>query len=201
MKKWIVILAVLTMILSLTACGGEESTVTGMVVSVDGTTISLMEMEGGFDGRMPMGEKGEMPTRPEGMEDSNPEDMENFTIPEGMENFDPEKMEDFNFEDFNPEDMPEGFGPGGFGEGERPEMPEGERPDMGNFEGMGEAANLDIANAHISVEIEGGKESGSMDNIVPGSMVTVTIDAKGNATYVLVSRPMGFGGFNMPTTK
>ena len=197
MKKWIVILAVLTMILSLTACGGEESTVTGMVVSVDGTTISLMEMEGGFDGRMPMGEKGEMPTRPEGMEDFNPEDMEDFTIPEGMENFDPEKMEDFNFEDFNPEDMPEGFGPGGFGEGEPPEKPaEGERPQMA------EATNIDIASAHISLEIEGGKESGSMSNIVPGAFVTVTLSPRGEATYVLVSPSMGFGGFgNFPAMK
>ena len=34
--------------LSLTACGaGEETTLTGMVVSVDGTVISLMEMDTG----------------------------------------------------------------------------------------------------------------------------------------------------------
>ena len=36
------------MTLSLTACGaGEETTLTGMVVSVDGTVISLMEMDTG----------------------------------------------------------------------------------------------------------------------------------------------------------
>ena len=165
--KFIAILLGLALAVSLTACGsGEETTVYGMVVSVDGTVISLMEMDGQMGGsRFPGGENGEMPTRPEGMED------------------------------FDPEEMPEGFGPGG----EMP--PEGERPEMGSFEGMEEATTLDIANAHISVEIEGGKESGSMENLVPGAMVTVTIDAKGNATYVLVSQPMGFGGFNFPAAK
>ena len=195
MKKWIVIAMIFAMILTLAACGGEETTVSGMVMGVDGTVISLIQMdsqmEGGFGGgRFPGGENGEMPTRPEGMEDFNPEDMEDFPRPERMEDFDPEKMEDFNFEDFDPEDMPEGFGPGGFGEGEPPEKPaEGEMPEMG------EATTIDIANAHISVEIEGGKESGSMENIVPGAFVTVTLSTKGEATYVLVSQSMGFGGF------
>ena len=207
-RKLTAIFLVLALTVSLAACGGgEETTVFGMVMGVDGTVISLIQMDGqmqgGFGGgRFPGGENGEMPTRPEGMEDFNPEDMEDFTRPEGMEDFDPEKMEgfdpekmeDFNFEDFDPEDMPEGFGPGGFGEGEPPEKPaEGERPEMG------EATTIDIANAHISVEIEGGKESGSMDNIVPGTMVTVTLSPKGEATYVLVSQSMGFGGF-MPMT-
>ena len=205
MKKWIAFLAVLALMLSLTACGGgEETTVSGMVVAVDGTVITLMEMDGGFGGRMPMGENGEMPTRPEGMEDFDPEKMEDFTRPEGMEGFDPEKMEDFNFEDFDPEDMPEGFDPEnmpeGFGPGGQP--PEGERPGMEGFEGMGETTTLDIADAHISVEIDGGKESGSMENIVPGTMVTVTIDARGNATYVLVNQGFGgFGGINFPAMK
>ena len=197
-RKIIAILLVLALAVSLTACGGgEETTVSGMVVSVDGTVISLMEMDGQMGGgRFPGGENGEMPTLPEGMEDFNPEDMENFPRPEGMEDFDPEKMEDFNFEDFNPEDMPEGFGPSG----EMP--PEGERPEMGSFEGMVEATTLDIANAHISIEIEGGKESGTLNDIVPGTMVTVTVSPKGEATYVLVSQSMGFGGFgNFPAMK
>ena len=207
MKKWIAMAMIFAMILTLAACGGEETTVSGMVMGVDGTVISLIQMdgrmEGGFGGgRFPGGENGEMPTRPEGMADFNPEDMEDFTRPEGMEDFDPEKMEgfdpekmeDFNFEDFNPQDMPEGFGPGGFGEGEPPEKPaEGEMPEMG------EATTIDIANAHISVEIEGGKESGSMANITPGAFVTVTLSPKGEATYVLVSQSTGFGGF-MPMT-
>ena len=206
MKKWIAVVMIFAMILTLTACGGEETTVSGMVMSVDGTVISLMEMDGQMGGgRFPGGENGEMPTRPEGMEDFNPEDMEDFPRPEDMEDFDPEKMEgfdpekrdDFNFEDFDPEDMPEGFGPGGFGEGEPPEKPAGgERPEMG------EATTLDIANAHISIEIEGGKESGSLNDIVPGTMVTVTVRPKGEATYVLVSQSMGFGGFgNFPMMK
>ena len=209
--KLTAIFLVLALTVSLAACGGgEETTVSGIVMGVDGTVISLIQMDsqmqGGFGGgRFPVGENGEMPTRPEGMEDFNPEDMEDFTIPEGMEDFDPEKMqgfdpekmEDFNFEDFNPEDMSEGFGPGGFGEGEPPEKPaEGEMPEMA------EATTIDIANAHISLEIEGGKESGSMSNIVPGTFVTVTLSSKGEATYVLVSQSMGFGGFgNFPAMK
>ena len=196
-RKLTAILLVLALTVSLAACGGgEETTVSGMVMGVDGTVISLIQMDGqmqgGFGGgRFPVGENGEMPTRPEGMEDFNPEDMEDFTIPEGMEDFDPEKMqgfdpekmEDFNFEDFDPENMPQGFG-----EGEPPEM--------------AEATTIDIANAHISLEIEGGKESGSMSNIVPGTFVTVTLSSKGEATYVLVSQSMGFGGFgNFPAMK
>ena len=195
--KLTAIFLVLALTVSLAACGGgEETTVSGMVMGVDGTVISLIQMDGqmqgGFGGgRFPVGENGEMPTRPEGMEDFNPEDMEDFTIPEGMEDFDPEKMqgfdpdkmEDFNFEDFDPENMPQGFG-----EGEPPEM--------------AEATTIDIANAHISLEIEGGKESGSMSNIVPGTFVTVTLSSKGEATYVLVSQSMGFGGFgNFPAMK
>ena len=196
MKKWIAVVMIFAM--TLTACGGEETTVSGMVVSIDGTVISLMEIDGQMGGgRFPGGENGEMPTRPEGMEDfPRPEGMEDFD-PEQFEGFDPEKMQDFNFEDFDPEDMPDGFGPAGFGEGEPPEKPgEGERPEMG------EATTLDIANAHISIEIEGGRESGSLNDIVPGTMVTVTVSPKGEATYVLVSQSMGFGGFgNFPMMK
>ena len=188
-RKIAAILMVLALAVSLTACGGgEETTVSGMVVGVEDTVISLVQMDGQMEfggARFPGGENSEMPTRPEGMEDFNPEDMEGF---------DPEKMEDFNFEDFDPEDMPEGFG-GGM-------PPEGQRPEMGSFENMDEATTLDIANAHISIEIEGGKESGTLNDIVPGTFVTVTVSSKGEATYVLVSQSMGFGGFgNFPAMK
>ena len=187
MKKWIAMLAVVAMMLTLTACGGgEETTVTGMVMSVDGTVVSLMDM-GGFGGR------GEMPERPEGMEDfTRPENGEDFQKPEGMEDF--SMPENFDPENFDPEKME------GFGQGEGPMMPpNGEMPGRENFGEMGEPTTLDLANAHISIEIDGGKESGSMENIVPGTMVTVTVDGKGNATYVLVSQSFGFsfGGFEM----
>ena len=56
----------------------------------------------------------------------------------------------------------------------------------GKLEDM-ETTEIDIANAHISVEIYGGKESGTLDSITRGSMVTITLDKKGNATYVLVT--------------
>ena len=46
MKKWMAMMIALVMMFSLAACGeAEETTVTGMVVAVDGTKISLMEMD------------------------------------------------------------------------------------------------------------------------------------------------------------
>ena len=81
--------------------------------------------------------------------------------------------------------------PGGFG---------GSMPQGGDFGGMGEATTVDIADAHISLEIEGGKESGSLNDLTPGAFVTVTLNVKGQATYVLVSRSSGFGGMFMPRT-
>lgn len=43
---FVAILMVLVMTTALAACGGgEETTLTGMVVSVDGTVISLMEVD------------------------------------------------------------------------------------------------------------------------------------------------------------
>ena len=59
MKKWIAMVMIFAMILTMTACGGEETTVSGMVMSVDGTVISLMEMDGQMGGgRFPGGENG-----------------------------------------------------------------------------------------------------------------------------------------------
>ena len=102
--------------------------------------------------------------------------------------FDPEKFEGMMPEGFDPENsggpMPGGFGPGGSGDGERPM----------DFADMGELTTVDLTNAHISVEIDGGKESGSMDSITPGTYVTITLSSKGEATYVLVSSMFGFGG-------
>jgi hypothetical protein len=84
-------------------------------------------------------------------------------------------------------------------------MPEnGERPDFGGMGGMRpglsgfgegmETKDVDIAGARISVEIEEGKASGSMDDIKAGTLVTITMNAKGEATYVLVSSRSFFGG-------
>ena len=191
-QKFAAAAAALVMAVSLTACGaGEETTLTGMVVSVNGTEISLMEMDtanmggGDFAG-------GEGPEMPEGMEDFQ------------------------GFEDFDPEDF-EGTFPGGgnfpqWGEGEMPEMPEemelpedmtfpenGQMPDFGsmdfgNFDADAETKSVDIGDAHISVEIDGGKASGSMDDIQAGSFVTITMNRRGEVTNVLVSSQISFGG-------
>ena len=193
-QKLVAILVVFVLALSLTACGAEEeTTLTGMVVSVDGTVISLMEMDTGNMGGKDFAE-GERPEKPEGME---------------------------GFENFNPEDfdgtMPEGGNFPQRGEGERPEMPEGMtppedgqmpdfggenggmRPGFGNFGENTETKDVDIANAHISVEIDGGKASGSMDDVKAGTFVTITMNGKGEVTNVLVSSMSGFGSGRRPT--
>ena len=199
-KKLVAIFVVFVLTISLAACGaGKETTLTGMVVSVDGTVISLMEMDtsnmGGKD--FAGGERPEMP--------------------EGMEGF--QGFGDFNREDF--EGMfPEGGNFPQWGEGEMPEMPEGmelpegmtkpesgEIPDFGSMGGMGfgnfdsdaETKNVDIGDAHISVEIDGGKASGSMDDIKAGTFVTITMNGKGEVTNVLVSSQSFFGGGRRPT--
>ena len=191
-RRWMTVIPALALALTMTACGEEkETTLTGMVTAVDGTVISVVEMRSDMQGERPfMPENGEMPTMPEGMED--------FTIPE---DFDPE----------NPDRTPpEGFDPGNFGGqmpngGDIPERPTGEgMPEMPNFDmsgmfgSVGEAKSIDITNARISVEIEEGKASGSMEDVKPGTFVTITLNGKGEATAVLVAASSGFGGRFMP---
>ena len=202
-QKILAMLLALMLAASLAACGGgEETTLSGMVVSVEGTVISLTEMDGsGFA-------EGQRPEMPEGME-----------LPEGMTVPENGGMPDFG--SFDPETfdgtLPEGETFPQRGEGEGPERPEGmeapegmtppedgEMPDFGGEGGMGpgfgsfgenmETKDVDIADAHISLEIEGGKASGSLEDITPGTFVTVTLNGKGEATYVLVSSGFAFGG-------
>lgn len=198
MKKLIAVLLVLTMALTMAACGEEkETTLTGMVVSVEGTTVSLIEMDATKLGSMDFS-KGE---RPE--------------MPEGMESF--QGFGDFNPEDFNGS-FPEGEGMPQWGEGEMPQMPEGmtppegmERPENGEMPIFGEnggfmpgfgsflsedmeTQTVEIGNAHISVERDGVKASGSVNDIKAGTMITVTINGKGKVTHVLVTSQFSFGG-------
>jgi hypothetical protein len=138
-------------------------------------------------------------------------------MPEDMEGF--QGFGDFNPEDFAGS-FPEGGDFPQWGDGEMPQLPEnmtppegmtvpegmtmpenGEMPGFGDMGGMGfgnfasdvETKNVGIGNAHISVEIEGGKASGSMADITAGTFVTITMNGKGEATYVLVSSRMQFG--------
>ena len=194
-QKIAAILMVLVMLISLAACNkGEDTTLTGMVVSVDGTVISLVEMDGEM-GNMNSG-SGEMPQMPGGMGGFG-----------GFGDFNPE-----DFGDFNPEDFEGMFPDGGdfsqWGEGEMPEMPEGmEIPEdmtMPSFSGGdfdfdsiasdAETKDVDIGDAHISVEIDGGKASGSISDIQAGVFVTITMNAKGEVTNVLVSSRSSYGG-------
>ena len=190
-RKLTAILMIFVMILLLTACGaGKETTLTGMVVELDGTVISLMEMDAENLGS--------------GMDFAGGERPE---MPESMDGFQ-------GFGDFDPEDF-QGMFPGGgsfpqWGSGEMPEMPEGMEPPEGmtmpnfsggdmdfDFEGFGSDAqtkDVDIGDAHISVEINGGKASGTLSDIEPGTFVTITMNGKGEVTNVLVSSRSGFGG-------
>lgn len=200
----------------------QTTTLTGMVVSVEGTVVNLMEIgavsggQGNWGGQRPSGgtqmpEGGfNMPegdfTMPEG--GFNPEDFYGqmpeggFTMPEGMEGFTrPEG--DFTMPEggFNPEDfngqMPEGM--------TRPEggsRPEGGRPESGNGEAVQmQTTAVDLKNAHISIQDGDIKAAGSISDIKPGSMLTITLNSKGEATEVLVTSTSRFGGVfdgNMP---
>ncbi len=209
-QKLMAILVAFVLTLSLTACGeeAEETTLTGMVVSVEGTVISLMETDSDNMGGRDFAE-GERPEMPEGMEDFrgfgdfNPEDFDG-TMPEGSD-----------FPQWGEGERPEGGDFPQWGDGEMPEdftMPEdgsmpdfgGNKPDFGDSEAMGDAfenfasdvetKDVDIGNAHISVEIDGGKASGSIDDIQVGTFVTITMNAEGKVTNVLVSSRSSFGG-------
>ena len=193
-RKLLAICMIFVMAVSLAACGeGEETTLTGMVVSVDGTVVSLMERSENMGGKNPA--EGERPEIPEGME--------------GFPGFGDQRPEEFEGS------MPEGGNFPQWGNGEIPEdftMPEdGSMPDFGggmpNFGGNGgmgpgsenfasdaETKNVDIGDAHISVEIDGGKASGSMSDIKAGTFVTITMNGKGKVTNVLVSSQSSFGG-------
>ena len=204
------ILLAFAMAATMVACGEKEeetTTLTGMVVSVDGTVIKLMEMDtanmGG--GRGENSGDSQRPSMPANMEGFDPEQF-GGTMPEG---FDPENLPE-GFEGFNPGDLsgelPEGET---WPQGERPTMPEnGEMPEgatmpenggmgfgFGNFASDAETKEIDIGNAHISVEIDGGKASGTIEDIKAGSFVTLTLNGDGEVTNVLVSQSR-FGGGN-----
>lgn len=188
-RKIIAIMMTLVLAATLAACGGgEETTLTGMVVSVDGTVISLAEMDASNMGGRDFAE-GERPEMPEGMESFDGTLPEGETFPQREKGEMPEGMTP-------PEDMtmPEN--------GEMPDFGDkngGMRPGFGNFGEDMETTDVDIANAHISVEIDGGKASGSMENLVPGAFVTITMNGKGEVTNVLVSSQTDFDRGRRPT--
>ena len=210
-RKMIAWACLLAVAFSAVGCSKKEdaaeqtTTLTGMVVSVEGTVVNLMEMsagssgQGNWGGQRPFGDM-QMPeggfnmpegdfTIPEGgfaRPDGDFTMPEDFTIPEGG----------FNPEDFNGQ-MPEGM-----------PRPEGStRPDGSNrpSSGSGEATQVqttvvDLKNAHISIQDGNIKAAGSMSDIKIGSMLTITLNSMGEATEVLVTSS-GFGGNfggNMP---
>ena len=213
MKRILALLLAITVIAAFAACEKKENTattttVTGMIVSIDGTVISLWETDGNT-----MNFSGEnMPSMPEGMENfpgAFPAEGFEGSFPEGMT---PPQWDGENM----PSDFPENGefpGVGKFpGDGEFPEFPEDATfPEMGQFGDFGgmsgdfsefvsdaDTKSIDIGNAHISVEIDGGKATGSLEDLTPGSFVTITMDATGKVTNVLVSSRSGFNRGQRP---
>ena len=193
----------------------EQTTVKGMVVSVDGTKVQLISTENMNMGSRPSrgesdgegGDRSQGGNRPEG-DFTMPEG--GFTMPEGFEggnmpNFGGQRPEGAEGDFTWPEGeftMPEGFEGGNmpsFG-GQRPEGAEGDFTMPEGFEGGSrfntedmETTTVDLADAHISVEIDGGKASGTMEDIKVGSHLTITMEGD-KAVYVLVSES-SFGNF------
>ena len=87
--------------------------------------------------------------------------------------------------------MPEGGGRPQGGSGE-----EGKgRPGFESFAENLQTQQIDIGDAHISKQTDDIKESGSLEDLTPGTMVTITLDGKGKVTYVLITSTFSFGGF------
>lgn len=205
LRKIIVWCVLLALAISAAGCSKKESTepqtttLTGMVVSVDGTVVNLMQMSGSGNSMGSLGgqrpEGGNRPegdftmpeggfTMPEGGFDRPEGDFTmpegDFTVPEGMEgfsgNFDPNSFDGT---------LPEGM-----------TMPEnGQMPSFGNIETSAETTAVDLKNAHISVQDGDIKAAGSMSDIKAGSFLTITLNANGEATEVLVSSMSSFSNF------
>lgn len=180
-RKLIALLCLTALVLSVAGCSEKEdttSTVTGIVVSIEGTVVTLRQFDRNTTGNSNRDNAQQRPSRDENWQ--RPEG--DFTRPEG----------DFTMpeEDFTRPEVgkrPE--------EGQRPTMPEGERPSFGNFgDDQGETTTADLKNAHISIQDGDIKAAGSIDDIKAGSFLTVTVNSKGEATEVLVASMRGFGG-------
>ena len=229
MKRYIALLLVLAVCTLFSACSGaattvdETTTLTGIVVNIEGSTISIIEMDsadadGGFGNRPSMPSDSDMREDfdPGKFDGERPERPDGEGAPQGGDGEAPERPDGEGMPQFNDgerperpdgEEMPQGGGRPvsgsdmhGFG-GKRPDF-DGERPvsgsDMHGFGGMrpdfeGKTTDLDIGSAHITVEADGVKETGSLESIRRGSFVTVTINPKGEVTNVLVAE---FGGQN-----
>ena len=208
-RRLIAALCLTAIILCMVGCSEKEektSTITGMVMSVDGTVVSLREFNGNFQGgnrgngqgQRPSGsENSQRPSKtPGGQAPVSPEG--NFTFPEGF------TMPEGEFT------RPEGSSERPGGNFTRPEgdftlpegatRPEGDftRPAGGNRPNSGgnqaEATTVDLKNAHISIQDGDIKAAGSMSDIKVGSFLTITLNSKGEATEVLVTSMGGFGG-------
>lgn len=171
-------------------CGKkEDTTVSGMVVKVDGTKISIVDVDSDslseVQGSVTMPSQG----------DFNPGDFEGSipSMPEGFDGSAPSMPEGF---DESAPSMPEGFN-GGFPNGNF-SGDQATKDFSANFSDE-DITEYDVANAHVSIEIDEGKEAGSVDDITVGSTVTLTINSDSEVTNVLVSKNSGFGGsfFNM----
>ncbi len=199
-------------------------TVTGIIQSVEDSTITLAVMnipegdvEGGEQmempegGQMPEGEQPQMPEggqMPEGEQPQMPEggqmqelDGEQPQMPEGgqIQGLEGGQLQSIGGEQSQ---MPEGEQMG-MPEGEQPEMPEGELPQMPEGEQMempqggmmnGEAETKSIKVTTNTVITDASGNEITIEDLSVPSMVTVELDAEGNAISISVIDMASMGG-------
>ena len=176
---------------SLAACGAsssststdeEDSTVTGQVLSIDGTTVTLQlgtlnENAGGAP-------HGTPPDKPDGSSDSGTDDQ----TP-------PAKPEDAS-DSTNAPEAPAGDASGSGNGQTPPEQPSGNGGDVpsgmpgGSFTAGDESMTLDLADAALTKD----GETISTEDLAVDDILTVTLNASGKATTAEVVTTNGMGG-------
>lgn len=220
MKRFVSTLCALSLMLALTACGGESSTKDASTENkAPAVTEAASNQE--FAPAVQSGEDTQQPlvgqvTAIDGAnitvqlgEYSMP-DMGDWEMPEDGQM--PEGMPDFG-DGQTPPDMPEGTMP----DGERPEKPEdgeapwgdGERPERPNGEGGGfggsrgqrktftagtESVTYDLSNAEIMVQNGEGADYGTLEDITVDSLLEITLNDDGTVASVRVMPSGRMGG-------
>ena len=196
---------------SLAACGAsssststdeEDSTVTGQVLSIDGTTVTLQlgtlsENAGGAP-------QGTPPDQPDGSSDSGTDDQTPPAKPEdasdstGDAQTSPEQPSGGNSSDnANAPEAPAGDASGSGNGQTPPEQPSGNggdapsgMPGGSSFTAGDESMTLDLADAALTKD----GETISTEDLAVDDILTVTLNASGKATAAEVVTTNGMGG-------
>lgn len=220
MKKFVILLCTLSMMLSLTACGGEQGSTNDVsaetkapaVTEAPNNQASAPAPQSEEDTQQPL--VGQV-TAIDGAnvtvllgEYSMP-DMGDWEMPENGQM--PEDMPDFG-DGQTPPDIPEGTmpneerpenaedGEAPWGDGERPERPDGGggfgggRGQMNFFTAGTESATYDLTNAEIMVQEGEGANYGTLEDISVDSLLEITLNDDGTVASVRVMPSDGMGG-------